>query len=187
MDYFTIFILAFGLSFDSFAVSVTSGLNVPRIRFFEAVKMASVLAVFQGGMPVLGWLFGSSVKPLVAPIDHWIAFGLLLLVGGKMIVESFASSEDKKIKDPLRLRVILLLALATSIDALAVGFSFSIYLDKIFWAIFIIAGITFIASMTGILIGKKTGPKINKYAEIIGGFILIGIGCKILFEHLLQA
>jgi putative Mn2+ efflux pump MntP len=184
MDYFTIFILAFGLSFDSFAVSVTSGLNVPRIRFFEAVKMASVLAVFQGMMPVFGWLLGSSMKSLIAPVDHWIAFALLSLVGGKMMMESFTAHEDKKVKDPLRMRVILLLALATSIDALAVGFSFSIFLEKIFWAIFIIAGITFIASMTGILIGKKTGPRINQYAEIIGGLILIGIGCKVLLEHL---
>lgn len=186
MNYFTIIILAIGLSFDSFAVSVTSGLNLPRIRFFQAVKLASVLAIFQAGMPVLGWLFGSTVKNLVGPVDHWIAFCLLSLVGGKMIMESFTTSGDEKIKDPLRLKVIVLLALATSIDALAVGFSFSIYLEKIFWAVFIIGSITFIASMTGILIGKKTGPKINKYAEIIGGLILFGIGCKILIEHLVE-
>lgn len=186
MNYYTILILAIGLSFDSFAVSVTSGLNLPRIRFFQAVKMAITLAVFQAIMPLLGWLFGSTIKEQIAPIDHWIAFGLLALVGGKMIIESFTTSGDEKIKDPLRMKVILLLALATSIDALAVGFSFSIYLDKIFWAIFIIGSITFIASMTGILIGKKTGPKINKYAEIIGGLILFGIGCKILIEHLTE-
>ena len=186
MDYITIFILAFGLSFDSFAVSVTSGLNLPRIRFFQATKMAFVLAAFQATMPVLGWLIGSSFKNVIAPVDHWVAFGLLSLVGGKMIMESFTSSGDEKIKDPLRMKVILVLALATSIDALAVGFSFSIFLEKIFWAVFIIGSITFIASMTGILIGKKTGPRINKYAEIIGGLILFGIGCKILVEHLLE-
>lgn len=185
MDYFTIFILAFGLSFDSFAVSVTSGLSVPHIRFFEAARMAIILAIFQAIMPVLGWLLGSSMKNMLELIDHWIAFGLLSLVGGKMIIESFAMSENEKIKDPLRLKIIILLALATSIDALAVGFSFSIYLDKIFWAVFIIGSITFIASMTGILIGKRTGPQINKYAEVIGGIILFGIGCKILIEHLL--
>lgn len=186
MNYFTIIILAIGLSFDSFAVSVTSGLNLPRIRFFQAVKLASVLSVFQAIMPVLGWLVGSTFKSIIAPVDHWIAFGLLSLVGGKMIMESFTTSGDEKIKDPLQLKVIFLLALATSIDALAVGFSFSIYLEKIFWAVFIIGSITFIASMTGILIGKKTGPKINKYAEIIGGLILFGIGCKILIEHLTE-
>ena len=185
MDYLTIFILAIGLSFDSFAVSVTSGLNVPRIRFFEAVKMAVILAVFQAVMPLIGWFLGSSMRWMVEPVDHWIAFVLLTLVSGKMIVESFISNDDKKIKDPLRLRVILLLAFATSIDALAVGFSFSIFLEKIFFALPIIGGITFIASMTGIFIGKKTGPGINRYAGISGAIILFGIGCKILTEHLI--
>jgi len=101
MNYFTIIILAIGLSFDSFAVSVTSGLNLPRIRFFQAVKLASVLAVFQAIMPVLGWLVGSTFKSIIAPVDHWIAFGLLSLVGGKMIMESFTTSGDEKIKDPV--------------------------------------------------------------------------------------
>ena len=187
VDYFTIFILAIGLSFDSFAVSVTSGLSVPHIRFFEAVKMAIILAAFQALMPLIGWLLGSSVKSLIAPFDHWIAFGLLTLVSGKMMVESFKAEEDETIKDPLHIKVILLLAFATSIDALAVGFSFSIYLEKIFLALFIIGAITFIASMTGIFIGKKTGPKVNKYAEIAGAIILFSIGCKILIlEHLIQ-
>ena len=186
VDYATIFILAIGLSFDSFAVSVTSGLSVPHIRFFQAAKMAIMLAVFQAAMPLIGWFLGSSMKSLIEPIDHWIAFGLLTLISGKIIVESFFSDENKSIKDPFRMKVILLLALATSIDALAVGFSFSIYLEKIFGAIFIIGAITFIASMTGILIGKKTGPKINKYAEVAGAIILFGIGCKILIEHLIQ-
>lgn len=186
MDYITIFVLAIGLSVDSFAVSVTSGLNLPHIRFFQAVKVAIVLAFFQALMPVLGWLLGSSMKSLIEPVDHWIAFGLLSLVGGKMLMESFTLSGDEKINNPLQWKVLLLLALATSIDALAVGFSFAIYLDKIFWAVFVIGSITFIASMTGILIGKKTGPKVNKFAEIFGGLILIGIGCKILIEHLVE-
>jgi len=186
MNYFTIFVLAVGLSFDSFAVSVTSGLSLPRIRFFQAAKMAVVLAFFQAAMPVLGWLFGSSLKPLIEPVDHWIAFALLSLVGGKMIIESFTVKKSNKIKNPMDIKVILLLAVATSIDALAVGFSFSIYLEKIFWAVFIIGCVTFIASMTGIFVGKKTGPRINKYAEVTGGLILFGIGCKILIEHLIE-
>jgi len=185
MDYITIFILAIGLSFDSFAVSVCSGLKVPHIRFFQAFKVAFILAVFQGLMPVIGWLLGNSMKSLIEPIDHWIAFGLLVLIGGKMIIESLASDGNRDIKNPLHIKVIVLLALATSIDALAVGFSFSFFLEKIFWAVFIIGSITFIVSMTGILVGKKTGPKVNKYAEIVGGIILIGIGCKILLEHLI--
>lgn len=184
MEIVTIILLAIGLSFDSFAVSVCSGLNLPHIRFFQAAKIAIFLALFQAFMPLIGWLVGNSIKSLIEPVDHWIAFGLLSLVGGKMVIESFASPESREIKNPLNIRVILLLSLATSIDALAVGFSFATLLDKIWSAVIIIGSITFIASMLGILLGKTTGPKINRYAEITGGLILIFIGVKILIEHL---
>ena len=185
MEILTVFLLSIGLSFDSFAVSVCSGLNLPHIRFFQAAKIAIFLALFQAFMPLLGWLVGNSMKALIEPVDHWIAFGLLGMIGGKMIIESFINSEEREIKDPLSLKVILTLSVATSIDALAVGFSFSTILDKILLAVFIIGSVTFIASMLGILLGKKTGPKINKYAEITGGLILIAIGAKIMVEHLL--
>ncbi len=143
------------------------------------------MALFQGLMPLIGWLIGNSMKFLIEPVDHWIAFGMLSLIGGKMIIESFIGSETREIKNPLHIRVILLLSLATSIDALAVGFSFAVLLDKILIAVLIIGAVTFIASMLGILLGKKTGPKINRYAEIIGGLILILIGLKIMIEHLI--
>lgn len=184
MDILTLFLLAIGLSFDSFAVSVCSGLNLPRIRFYQAAKIAVFLALFQAFMPLIGWLVGNSIKPLIEPADHWIAFGLLSLIGGKMIIESFISTEAREIKNPLHIRVILVLSLATSIDALAVGFSFATFMDQILLAVVIIGVVTFIASMLGILLGKKTGPKINRYAEITGGLILVFIGTKILFEHL---
>lgn len=184
MEIITIVFLAVGLSFDSFAVSVCSGLNLPHIRFFQATKIAIFLALFQSFMPLLGWLVGNSMKSVIEPVDHWIAFGLLSLIGGKMIIESFVSSENREIKNPLHIRVILTLSLATSIDALAVGFSFATLLDKIVMAVFVIGAVTFIASMLGILLGKKTGPKINRYAEITGGLILIFIGLKILIEHM---
>lgn len=184
MEIFTVVLLAIGLSFDSFAVSVCSGLNLPHIRFFQAAKIATFLALFQAFMPLVGWLVGNSIKSLIEPVDHWIAFGLLSLIGGKMIIESLIRSETREIKNPLHIKVILTFSLATSIDALAVGFSFATLLDQILIAIFIIGAVTFIASMLGILLGKKTGPKINKYSEIIGGLILIFIGCKILIEHL---
>lgn len=185
MEILTVFFLAIGLSFDSFAVSVCSGLNLPQIRFFQATKIAIFLALFQALMPLFGWLVGNSIKSLIEPVDHWIAFGLLGLIGGKMIIESFIDAEQREIKNPLHIRVILLLSLATSIDALAVGFSFATLLEKIVIAVLIIGSVTFIASMLGILLGKKTGPKINKYAEIIGGLILIIIGSKILIQHFL--
>jgi len=186
MEILTVLFLAIGLSFDSFAVSVCSGLNLPHIRFFQATKIAIFLAIFQAFMPLVGWLVGNSIKSLIEPVDHWIAFGLLSLIGGKMIIESFINTEEREIKNPLHIRVILLLSLATSIDALAVGFSFATLLEKILLAVFIIGAVTFLASMLGILLGKKTGPKINKYAEIFGGLILIIIGSKILIQHLLQ-
>ena len=184
MEVLMVIFLAIGLSFDSFAVSVCSGLNLPHIRFHQAAKIALFLALFQGLMPLLGWMIGNSMKSFIEPVDHWLAFGLLTLIGGKMITESLINSEEREIKNPLMIRVIIMLSLATSIDALAVGFSFATLLDKILFATLVIGLVTFVASMLGILLGKKTGPSFNRYAEIMGGLILIMIGCKILFEHL---
>jgi putative Mn2+ efflux pump MntP len=184
MEFLTVFLLAVGLSFDSFAVSVCSGLNLPQIKFRQAAKIAVFLALFQAVMPLIGWLVGNSIKSLIEPVDHWIAFGLLSLIGGKMIIESFIDSDAREIRNPLDIKVILTLSLATSIDALAIGFSFATLLSKILVAVLIIGFVTFAASMLGILIGKKTGPSINRYAEIFGGVILLLIGAKILIEHL---
>ena len=136
--------LAIGLSFDSFAVSVCSGLSLPHIRFLQAAKIAIFLALFQAFMPLIGWMIGNSMKALIEPVDHWLAFGLLSIIGGKMIIESFISPEEREIKNPLLLRVILMLSFATSIDALAVGFSFATLLDKILLACFIIGVVTFV-------------------------------------------
>lgn len=184
MEILMVIFLAIGLSFDSFAVSVCSGLSLPNIRFYQAAKIAIFLALFQAFMPLIGWMIGKSMKLLIEPVDHWLAFGLLSIIGGKMIIESFINPEEREIKNPLLIKVILMLSLATSIDALAVGFSFATLLDKILIAALIIGLVTFVASMLGILLGKKTGPKINRSAEITGGIILISIGLKILIEHL---
>lgn len=184
MEILTVILLAIGLSFDSFAVSVYSGLTLPEIRFFQAVKIALFLAVFQSAMPLIGWLIGSNMKSVIEPVDHWVAFVLLGLIGGKMIYEGFSNPVTREIKNPLKIRVILTLSLATSIDALAVGFSFAAILDHILILVFIIGVVTFLASMLGILLGKKTGTIISHYAEIAGGLILIAIGAKILIEHL---
>lgn len=184
MEILMVIFLAIGLSFDSFAVSVCSGLNLPHIRFLQAARIAVSLALFQALMPLVGWMIGNSIKDLIEPVDHWIAFGLLGLIGGKMITESILGTEEREIRNPLLWKVILMLSLATSIDALAVGFSFATLLDKIYLVAFIIGLVTFIASMLGILLGKKTGPRFNRYAEVMGGLILILIGIKILVEHL---
>ncbi|WP_163718277.1 manganese efflux pump MntP [Mangrovibacterium lignilyticum] len=187
MYYTTIIILAMGLSVDSFAVSVTSGLSLPKIRFFEAAKLAFLLALFQAMMPVLGWLIENSIKQWIEPIDHWIAFGMLSLIGTKMILENLKEKQEKKILDPMIFKVAVVLAFATSIDAMAVGFSMALIMDRITPAVIIIGSVTFTASMLGILIGKKTGPRVSKYAEIIGGLVLITIGIKILLEHLMAS
>jgi len=181
-----IFLLAIGLSFDTFAVSISSGLSLSKISFINACKIAFSLAFFQSLMPLVGWFIGSQVKDYMMAFDHWIAFGLLLLLGLKMIYESLEArrkGEEKKF-NPLNIYVLLGMSLATSIDALAVGLSFALLGIHILVALFIIGAVTFIISMTGILVGKKTSGRFGKQMEIIGGLILIGIGIKILIQHL---
>ncbi|MCK4343925.1 MAG: manganese efflux pump [Bacteroidales bacterium] len=185
MDLFSLVIIAIGLSFDSFAVSVSSGIIKSRITFNNAIKIASFLAFFQAAMPVIGWFLGSEIETYAAEFDHWIAFGLLALLGGKMIISSFRDSSMSKPIDPLKLPVLFSLSVATSIDALIVGFSFGFLEINIILAVLVIGGITFFVSMLGILFGKKTGSGFGKKMEILGGIILISIGIKILVEHLM--
>ena len=183
MSFLTLFLIAVSLSFDSFAVSVSSGLLKKEIIFWQAVRIAFFLAFFQASMPIIGWLGGISIKDFIEPIDHWIAFGLLSAIGIKMILESFKDEESKNV-NPLDIRFIISISIATSIDALVVGISFAIIAVNILLAFFIIGSITFLASMLGILCGKKSGGKFGKRMEILGGVILIVIGLKILLEHL---
>jgi manganese efflux pump family protein len=183
MDFITISLVALGLTFDSLAVSISTGLIVSHIRFWKAFKIAFVFAVFQGLMPAVGWFLGYQVKDFMAEYDHWIAFTLLAAIGAKMIYESFGA-EDKPM-DPTRNIIILTLALATSIDAFVVGVTFAFIEINIVLAVFIIGTFTFLVSMSGILIGKKASSMGSKKVELFGGLILIGIGIKILLEHLL--
>jgi manganese efflux pump family protein len=183
MEYLSIFIIAVGLSFDSFAVSISSGLLKRDISFLNAARIGFSLAFFQSVMPVLGWLVGSGVKNLIVAYDHWVAFGFLSAIGIKMIYESLKPAKENN-SDPLNIYYILGISIATSIDALFVGFSFACLDFPIFYSVIIIGVTTFIISMLGILFGKKTGARFGKKFEIIGGFILIFIGIKILIEHL---
>jgi len=183
MGIITIVLIAFGLSFDTFAVSVSSGLILRGINFFNAMKFAFVLAFFQGIMPMLGWLIGSGVKKYMMDYDHWIAFILLTVLGAKMIYESFQSEEERKPINPMRLSVMISMAIATSIDALIVGLSFAFFELNIYFTVILIGAVTFFVSMLGILFGKKAGARLGKRMEVVGGLILIAIGLKILIEH----
>lgn len=186
MELVTIFLIALSLSFDSFAVSVGSGLSLCRkhLRFSDAFKIAFTLAIFQGIMPLLGWVLGLTVRNFIQQADHWIALILLCFLGIRMIIEGRKPIEEKKVKNPTNWKVLITMAIATSIDALAVGISFSFLYDKILIPVIIIGVTTFIVSLSGIYMGKKAGKSIAGKAEIIGGIILIGIGLKIFIEHI---
>ncbi len=179
-----ILLIAIGLSFDTLAVSVTTGLVVNHIRFWQAVRIAVVLALFQGLMPLIGWYMGNHVDELLKDFDHWIAFVLLVFIGGRMVVESLKPEEQRKDFNPFKATVLLGMAISTSIDALAVGVTFAFINVDIVVSILAIGAITFIASMMGIRFGKGIGSRCGKRLEIIGGIVLIALGVKILVEHL---
>ncbi len=184
MELLTIFLIAISLSFDTFAVSISSGLVLRKIDFYNATKIAVTLAVFQAAMPVIGWLAGSGLRESAENFDHWIAFGILGLLGGKMIYESYKADPENRTFNPLNIRVMIGMAIATSIDALIVGFSFALLNYNILISIVIIGAVTYIVAMLGILFGKKIGSRMGRRMEIIGGLMLILIGLKILIEHL---
>ena len=185
MDPLTITGIAIGLSFDTFAVSLSCGVVESRIRFREALRIAFVLALFQGGLPVIGYFLGSTVSRYINRFDHWVAFGLLMILGIRMIIGGLRKDERKVPVSYMSLPVLLTMAVGTSIDAFAVGFGFAFLGAKIWLAGLIIGTVTFLASMIAIRIGKSAGPRLGSMVEIIGGLILAAIGTKILLEHLL--
>jgi putative Mn2+ efflux pump MntP len=183
MDLITIIFIAIGLSMDSFAVSVSNGLSIKNLRFNNALIIAMLLSIFQGLMPVIGWSFGIGVEKYIKEIDHWVAFILLGIIGAKMLYEGVTNNKERQIV-VLNLPTIIIQSIATSIDALIIGISFALLGWSIILPAIIIGITTFLFSMTGMRIGKEIGPKFGKSAAIIGGITLIGIGTKILIEHL---
>ena len=184
MDFFTILFIALGLSMDSFAVSVSSGLLIKKSKILSYFKFCFVLAAFQAIMPVIGWLLGKQLKVYIENIDHWIAFILLIIIGGKMIWEGSKKEVERKQFDPLNNLILLGLGLATSIDALVIGFSFGFLDVEIIYPILIIGITTFLVAVLGLFLGGKLQKSVNLKLEILGGIVLIGIGLKILIEHL---
>jgi len=185
MELLTIFFIGIGLAMDAFAVSLTTGLTRCRLPARDVMKMALFFGGFQAAMPVLGWLLGRSMHEFIDNVDHWVAFILLSFIGGKMIYESFQTEICEEREETLKNSVLLYLALATSIDAMAVGVSFAFLGVSIIIPVVIIGVITFILSVLGVQLGKKCGHLFEKKVEVLGGVILIVIGLKILLENLL--
>ena len=184
MGFLTIIAVAIGLSMDAFAVSIVTGSVYKELHVRHALRMALFFGGFQAVMPIIGSLAGLGLRAYISSYDHWIAFGLLVFIGGKMIYESFAIKSAEKNLDPSNLMVLLTLSVATSIDALAVGVTLSLLSGSIILAAAFIGLVTFCLSYAGVSIGKRFGHFFESKIEIIGGLILIAIGLKILIGHL---
>jgi putative Mn2+ efflux pump MntP len=184
MDAITTVVLALGLAADAFAVSLSSGLTIKHMKLNKALKIALFFGGFQAFMPLLGWLVGLAFRGFISSIDHWVAFGLLSLIGAKMIYESTQEEIGEKKFNPLDIYTLITLSIATSIDALAVGLGFSVLKTSILAPVTAIGFITFSLSFIGVFLGHKCGDLFQNKIELIGGLVLIIIGSKILLEHL---
>ena len=185
MGILEILIIAIGLSMDAFAVSICKGLSVRRVRPQNAVSAALWFGGFQALMPVLGFYLGVSFADVVSSVDHWIAFILLGVIGGHMLKESFEKDEECKVDPDFSFKTMLAMAVATSIDALAVGVSFAFLKVNIWIAVLLIGLTTGALSAAGIYLGNIFGSHYKSKAEFAGGFILIVMGLKILLDHTL--
>lgn len=183
MHLFETIFIALGLAMDAFAVSVSSGITIRNPRIENALKIAIFFGAFQAFMPVIGWLAGLGLRELISQVDHWIAFGLLCLIGCRMIYESTKARSERKILNPLSLGVLLVLSVATSIDALAAGVSLAFLKVSILFPVIVIGAVTLILSFVGVFVGDTSGHLFENKAEFVGGLVLIGIGTKILIEH----
>ena len=193
MNFIALIFTAFALSMDAFAVSITKGMTIKNLKKSTALKMALAFGVFQGAMPLLGWALGISFESYIKSIDHWIAVILLGFIGFNMIKGFFDDRKEENASelefsattdvDDLSNKEIIMLAVATSIDALAVGISFAFLNVSIIPAASIICIITFLVCVVGVFVGNKVGDIFNGYAELVGGIILILIGFNIFNEH----
>ena len=183
-----IFLIAFGLAADCFAVSLVCGVREKKLHLKFLLQAALLFGIFQTGMATFGYFFGSLWANYFEAFGHWISFGLLAFIGGKMILEYFDEKCDcaSKVKSFADIKNVLLLAIATSIDSLAVGISFSFGVaHSILFAVLVIGIITFLVSGAGFFVGRKTGAMLGEKAEFLGGIILILVGLKIVIEHYL--
>lgn len=185
MGLLELLLIALGLSMDAFAASLCKGMSMKKRNPHHSAVIALFFGGFQAAMPLIGWFLGKQFESYITAVDHWIAFGLLVFIGGKMIYEVFKKDtcpiDDE---DTLRIKGLLLLAVATSIDALAVGVTFAFLQVSIIPAVTLVGVVTFVLSYIGVFIGHKFGAKLKTKAELAGGVVLILIGTKILLEHL---
>ena len=189
MGYLEIFLTGIALAMDAFAVSICKGIKMPKLCKSHIVIIAVFFGGFQMLMPLVGWLLGSQFVQYISKFDHWIAFALLAFIGVKMAIESFKHEEEDccKCDSKLDLKELVVLAIATSIDALAVGITFALYPDiNILTSISIIGIVTFVICAGGVVIGHKFGAKFKSKAELLGGIVLVIIGLKLLIEGLLE-
>lgn len=179
-----IILIAVSLAMDAFAVSICKGLSMKKMDWKKAIIIGLYFGIFQAGMPVIGYLLGIGFEESIKFIDHWIAFGLLAFIGGNMIKEALSKNEEDEVDDKVDFKTMVVLAIATSIDALAVGVTFAFLNVNIVLAVSLIGVLTFIISCIGVKLGNVFGDKYEKKAELAGGIVLILIGLKILLEHL---
>ena len=183
MTIIEILLISVGLAMDAFSVAICKGLSMKKMSWKNAIIIGSYFGIFQAIMPLIGYFLGSRFENIIVKIDHWIAFILLSAIGINMIKEAFEKNEDKN-NDLVDFKTMIILAIATSIDALAVGITFACLRIRILEPVISIGTITFILSVLGVEIGNKFGEKYKNKAVISGGIILILIGTKILLEHL---
>ena len=186
MTTLTLIGIAIGLAMDAFAVSIAAGLTLKTVDARQTFRLAWHFGLFQALMPIIGWLAGLSIEHWIAPVDHWIAFGLLAAIGGKMIYEALKDADDDEVRrgDPTKGWSLVLLSIATSIDALAVGLSLALLGVSIWWPAVVIGLVAGAFTVVGMQLGKRFGALLGRRMEVIGGIVLIAIGVKILFEHL---
>ncbi len=184
MGILELLLIALGLAMDCFAVSLGIGCKSEDCHERYLFRLPFHFGLFQGGMTLIGWALGSTIVNLISKVDHWIAFGLLVFVGAKMVWESFSRDEEKQVGDPSRGGYLVMLSVATSIDALAVGLSLALIDGSIWFSGLLIGLVSFVLALAGLLLGGKLGEKFGKRMELLGGLILIGIGIRVVVSHI---
>jgi putative Mn2+ efflux pump MntP len=184
MSFISIFLIALALSMDAFSVATAIGAAGSKLNSYAVLRLATAFGIFQFVMPILGWLLGRTVVSYIADYDHWIAFALLVIVGLRMIKEYFGKDEKERTKDPTKGWSLLILSIATSIDALAIGVSLAVLDTNIYYPSVVIGVVCFIITALGMIFGKKLSRILGKKAVLLGGIVLIAIGIKIVVEHM---